>query len=207
MGTKTGSTGRKRRSFIERARRAQIVEAAALVVAEAGYANTSLSRIAEKADISKSVISYHFSGKDELLRSMVTEFFERGWARMEERISAEPTAAGQVRAWIGAQLDYFDAHRTEFLAMSEIVANHRGDDGAPAYAGEMAEEVDGLAEILARGQRDGEFRAFDPRGVANIILRCADGVLGSWATGDGVDLPAQSAALLDFIDHAIRSGP
>lgn len=207
MSSKTEPSGRKRRSFIEEARRAQIVEAAARVVAEAGYANASLSRIAEQAGISKSVITYHFSGKDEILRSVVSGFFERAWEHMEARMAAEPTALGQVRAWIGAQLEYFDEHRTEFLAVIEIVGGHRTADGAPAFAAEMAEEVDGLAEILARGQRDGEFRPFDPRTVANIILRCADGVLGSWANDDAVDLPAQSAALLDFIDHAIRSEP
>ncbi|GGU98656.1 TetR family transcriptional regulator [Actinomadura cremea] len=207
MSSNNEPSGRKPRSFIEQARRAQIVAAAVQVVAEAGYANASLARIAEQAGISKGVITYHFSGKDEILRLVVTGFFERAWSHMEARIAAEPTALGQVRAWIGAQLEYFDAHRAEFLAMSEIVHNHRGEDGAPAYAAEMDEEVGGLAEILARGQRDGEFRAFDPRGVANIILRCADGVLGSWAGDPAVDLPGQSADLLDFIDHAIRSAP
>ena len=37
------------------------------VLAELGYAQTSFARIAERAGISKSVISYHFAGKDELL--------------------------------------------------------------------------------------------------------------------------------------------
>ncbi len=169
-----------------------------------GYTNTSLARIAEHADISKSVITYHFSGKDELLRLVATQFFERAWQHMETQIVARDTAAGQVEAWIGSQLEFFHEHRTEFLAMSEIVTNHREPDGSHAFAREVAEEVDGLAEILARGQRDQEFRSFDTRRVATIILRAADGVLGSWAMDETVDLPQQTAALLDFIDHAIR---
>ncbi|TXK43238.1 TetR/AcrR family transcriptional regulator [Nonomuraea sp. C10] len=198
--------GRKRPSFIEQARRAQIVEAAAEVVAEVGYAHTSFARIAEKAGISKSVISYHFGSKDEILRLVVTRLFERGWQHMEPRIAAEKTAAGRVRAWIGSQLEFFQAHRVEFLAMSEIMANHRGEDGSYAYSDELAEEVDGIAEILAQGQRDGELRSFDTRGVANIIVRCVDGVLESWAMDPGVDLDQQTAVLLDFIDHAIGAG-
>ncbi|MFI6483653.1 TetR/AcrR family transcriptional regulator [Nonomuraea sp. NPDC050663] len=195
--------GRKGESFIERARRTQIADAAAEVVAELGYARTSLARIAERAGISKGVITYHFDSKDEILRLVVTRFFARGWQHMEERISAQESAAGQVRAWIGSELEFFGAHRTEFLAMSDIMANHRGDDGTPAYADELAEEVNGLAEILRQGQRKGELREFDAMGVANIILRCLDGVLGSWAADPGVDLEAQSGVLLDFIDHAI----
>ncbi|MDT0495449.1 TetR/AcrR family transcriptional regulator [Streptomyces sp. NPDC012600] len=207
MRTNTGPPDRKRPSFIERARRAQIVEAAAAVVAEVGYAHTSFARIAEKAGISKSVITYHFSGKDEILRLVATQFFGQGWQYMEARIAAQETAAGQVRAWIESELDFFGAHRTEFLAMRDIMANHRSEDGSYAYTDELAEEVDGLAEILARGQRDGELRPFDARGVADIILRCASGVLESWAMDPGTDLKGQTAVLLDFIDHAIGKDP
>lgn len=200
-------SGRERQSFIEQARRAQIVEAAAEVVAEVGYARTSFARIAEKAGISKGVITYHFDSKDEILRLVATDFFDQGWRYMESRIAAEETAAGQVRAWIGSELEFFGAHRTRFLAMSDIIANHRAEDGSPAYASELAEEVDGLTEILARGQLDGELRPFDARSVANIILRCTDGVLDSWATTPGIDLKTEAAVLLDFIDHALDRKP
>ncbi|TDC47749.1 TetR/AcrR family transcriptional regulator [Actinomadura sp. KC345] len=207
MASENSPAGRSRRSFIEEARRRQILEAAVLVVGEAGYAGTSLARIAQKAGISKSVISYHFSGKEEILRLVVSEFFERVWQHMEARIRTESTATGAVHAWIEAQTEFFGAHRTEFLAMNEVVMNHRNPDGSLVFAEGMAEEVDGLTEILAWGQRDGEFRDFAPRTVANIILRCADGVLGSWLVDDAVDLPKQTAALLDFIDHAIQGAP
>lgn len=172
-------------------------------MAEVGYAHTSFARIAEKAGISKGVITYHFTSKDEILRLVVAQFFDRGWAYMEPRIAAEATAAGQVRAWIGSELEFFGAHRTEFLAMSDIMTNHRGADGSPAYADDFGEEIDGFAEILTQGQRDGEFRPFDARSVANIILRCADGVLDSWALDPTLDLTEQTTVVLDFIDHAI----
>ena len=87
MQTENSTDGR-RRSFIEEARRAQIAAAAAETVAEYGYANASLARIAERADVSKSVISYHFDGKDELLTQMVTRFFQETWEHMERRIEA-----------------------------------------------------------------------------------------------------------------------
>ncbi len=207
MSKKSGPDGQPRRSFIEQARRAQIIEAATQVVAEVGYASASLARIAEQADISKSVITYHFSGKDEILRLVVAQFFERAWEYMQARIEKQNTARGQVHAWIGSQLEFFEAHRAEFLAMSEIVTNHRAPDGSHAFADDLAEEVDGLAEILAHGQHSGELRAFDARSVANIILRCADGVLGSWAVDADADLPGQAVTLLDFIDHAIKKEP
>ncbi|MEV7908062.1 TetR family transcriptional regulator, partial [Streptomyces anulatus] len=51
--------GQNTKSFIERARRAQIIASAIEVIAEHGFANASLARIAKHAGISKGVISYH----------------------------------------------------------------------------------------------------------------------------------------------------
>ncbi len=72
-------------------------------------------RITEQADISKGVITYHFSGKDEILREVVTRFFEQGWEYMEPRIRAERTATGQVRAWVRSELEFFGGRRTDFI--------------------------------------------------------------------------------------------
>lgn len=196
--------GRERPTFIEQARRAQILAAASRTVADVGYAHASLARIAAEAGVSKSVISYHFAGKDELLVRLVTEFFEATWDHMAGQLSAQPTAMGKIRAWIRGQLDYFGQHRTRFLAMAEIVAHHRAPDGSRPFAGDEAEELDALTEILEEGQRGGEFRDFDARSVAAIVIQCTEGVLGRWALDDGVDLEKQAADLVDFIDHAIR---
>lgn len=204
METENLSEGQKPRSFIEQARRAQIIEAAVAVVAEQGYARASLARIAEHAGISKGVVTYHFSGKDEILHEVVTRFFNRGWEFMAARIDQQPSAVGQVRAWISAEIEFFGQHRTEFLAMSEIMQNHRGADGSHAFAGELAEETTGLAEVLAAGQRAGELRDFDPHSVARILSHCVNGVLGAWAINPAVDLTSEAETLLDFASHAIR---
>ena len=58
------------RTFIETARRAQIVAAAIDTIAEVGYARASLVRIASRIGISRGLISYHFAGKDELIKEV-----------------------------------------------------------------------------------------------------------------------------------------
>src|SRR5690242_7451047 len=88
------------RTFTETARRAQIVAAAIDTIAELGYGQASLARIAETAGTSKGVIIYHFGGKDELIRKVVAEVVAGGIAHMEPRIEAEPTGAGKLRAYI-----------------------------------------------------------------------------------------------------------
>ncbi len=57
--------------FTETARRAQIVAAAIDTIAELGYGQASMARIAERVGITKGVIAYHFDGKEELIREIV----------------------------------------------------------------------------------------------------------------------------------------
>jgi AcrR family transcriptional regulator len=64
-----------RTSFIEQARRRQIVQAAIDVIAERGYAGASLEQIALKAGISRGLISYHFAGRDDLIAAVVASIF------------------------------------------------------------------------------------------------------------------------------------
>src|SRR5699024_11133784 len=147
----------KNLSFIEHARRAPIVEAAGATVAEVGYAQTSLARIADTAGVSKGVLTYDFANKHEILRMKANQFYDNAGEYMEERSMAQDTAAGQLRAWLGAELEYFGTHRTEFLARSDVVANHRGGDGSHAFVDEFEEEITGLSDILSQGQQDDQF--------------------------------------------------
>lgn len=189
-------------SLAARARRAQIIQAAAEVVAELGYAHASVARIAERAGISKGVITYHFDNKDQILRLVAQRLFDRCRQHIKTRIGRASSAAEQIRDWIRAELEFFAAHRTEFIAMIEVMDNHREPDFSHAFEAEVAAEISQLASLLAQGQRSGEFRNFDTDHVAGIIYHGKNGVLDSWAHHPDLELSAHVDSLLDFIDHA-----
>ena len=120
-------------TFTETARRAQIVAAAIDTIAELGYGQASLARIAETAGTSKGVIIYHFGGKDELMRELVAEVVARGVAYMEPQIDAEPTGAGKLRAYIESNLAFMGENRNHMVAIFEIALNARAADGSRLY--------------------------------------------------------------------------
>jgi TetR/AcrR family fatty acid metabolism transcriptional regulator len=93
MRTKNASDGQKRPSFIEAARRAQLIECAIETIATLGYAQASLAQIAKRAGISKSVITYHFTSKEELIEQVVTAIYTVAVQGVTPQISAQPTAA------------------------------------------------------------------------------------------------------------------
>ena len=209
MWSETSPTGQKTgRTFTETARRAQIIKAAIDTIAELGYGQASLARIAETADTSKGLIIYHFGGKDELIRELVAEVVARGVAYMEPRIDAEPTGAGKLRAYIESNLAFMRENRNHMAAIVEIVLNARAADGSRLYDFAVQDEgVAALQQLLAYFQGTGEFRAgFDPHVMAMAIRAAINAVPAQLARGSALDIGHHARELADLFHVATRPG-
>lgn len=197
------------RTFTETARRAQIVAAAVDTIAELGFAKASLARIAERIGVSKGVISYHFAGKDELVREVVADVAVKGEAFIRGRAMAEESAPEQLRAWIESNLEFIDAHRKELLAFLEIGVNSRGNPAVgPSVAAVLHGGVVALRELLVAGQASGELRQDFDAGVTAMAIRSAvDAVPHRLAADPGFDAGRYGRELADLFVVATRSPP
>ena len=163
----------ERRTFIENARRKQIVGAAIDTIAEVGYAQASLARIAARIGVSKGVISYHFAGKDDLIKQVVIDVVEAGRAYILPRVFAESTGPGMLRAYIESNLAFMREHRNYMVAVVEILRNGAltTDGGRRVDGRDVNVAAHLLEEQLARLQAEGELRSdFDP-GVMAVAIR------------------------------------
>jgi TetR/AcrR family transcriptional regulator, fatty acid metabolism regulator protein len=196
------------RTFTETARRAQIVAAAIDTIAELGYGQASLARIAETAGTSKGVILYHFGGKDELIRELVAELVARGVAYMSPRIEAEPTGAGKLRAYIESNLAFMRENRNHVVAIVEIVLNARAADGSRLYDFAVQDAgVAALQQLLAYFQGTGEFRAgFDPHVMAMAIRAAVNAVPAQLARDPALDIGHHAHELADLFHIATQPG-
>ncbi|MEV0591011.1 TetR/AcrR family transcriptional regulator [Nonomuraea cavernae] len=177
------------RTFIEEARRAQIITCAIEVLATQGYARTSLARVARLAKISTGVIPYHFGGKAQLIQAVVAEVARLATDMMVPRILAQPTATEGLRAYIEGNLEFMRLHRKPLLALMEIVTHERGDGGGPGPYDEQAEiAIADLEKLLGWGKRTGEFRDLDPHSMAVIIRGAIDAVPGRLVRDPHLDL-------------------
>jgi AcrR family transcriptional regulator len=209
MRSEKGTSGQKAgRTFIETARRAQIVAAAIDTIAELGYGQASLARIAETAGTSKGVIIYHFGSKDDLIREIVAELSAKGRAYMGPRLEAEPTGAGMLRAYIESNMAFIRENRNHVLAIVEIVFNGRGADGRPLYDPAIRlEGAEALRQLLAHFQGTGEFRAdFDPDVMAMAIRAALDAVPPRLARNPDLDIGRYGRELADLFGAAVRPG-
>jgi AcrR family transcriptional regulator len=164
------------RTFTESGRRAQIVRAAIEVIAEAGYAKASFSRIAKHAGLSSTgMISYHFAGKDDLLAACVAEIEQVTGAFMQPRIDAATGHVAQLRAYVESNVALVGEHPAAVQALIDLVRN----------AGSRSDAVTGrlalFEEHFRTGQAAGAFGRFDARTAALAFTAGLDAVVATAA--------------------------
>jgi AcrR family transcriptional regulator len=191
-------------SFIEQARRAQILRCAVETIADLGYGKASLAQIARRANVSKGVVSYYFAGKDDLLVQVVTDFFTRAGTEIGGQLAGH-SGAEAIRRYIRTNLDFLKQHPADVRAVVEIVRNLRRPGGELWFDNAGQDPVLGhLEALLANGQGAGEFRDFDPRTMAVLIRGAIDTASGRLATDPLFDLDTYTRELLTVVELALR---
>jgi AcrR family transcriptional regulator len=206
---RTGKLSKKSSgSFIERARRRQIIDCAIESLAQEGYVGASLATVARRAGVSKGVILYHFRSKDALVETAVEEIFRELVEFIVPRMQAQQNARARLKAFIQSQLTFLEQHRSHLLAVSYILVNHRNSRGE-FYLRTKAEAdaQAAISAILEEGQSSGEFRAFALRPMATTILNAINGALSQWVSDPNLSLGDYAEELVTTFDLATKKGP
>ncbi|MCA9913159.1 MAG: TetR family transcriptional regulator [Anaerolineae bacterium] len=181
---------RDKLTFIEEARRKQIVEAAIETIANEGYINASLAEIAKYADISKGVISYHFDNKDDLIDETINTILSDSYRYIREQVKAANEAMNdRLAAYITASFNYMAENRTQFVAMVDLWGSFSSFERKKQYNHAAYDPCRRhLLDILEPGQAAGELGAFPARTLASIIQAAIDGIMLQWVFDpDSVD--------------------
>jgi AcrR family transcriptional regulator len=127
--------------------RARIQQVALELFAEQGYEKTSLREIAERLDVTKAALYYHFKSKEEIVRSLAEEYFGQmdaliTWAKGQPRTPA--TRGTVLRRYVEIVADGSDVfrmlHHNQAAVNSLASAKERG--------GMFRERMTGLVEAL-----------------------------------------------------------
>ncbi len=122
--------------------RGRLIDASRRLFAERGYFNTSVTDITVEAGMSPGNLYWHFSSKEDLLKAVLAEGFERLEATTAE-IAAFP---GPPLAKIDYMVERFDdlyRHQGDFTTILLMLMGH----GGPAYLKELGFD---MARIGAR---------------------------------------------------------
>jgi TetR/AcrR family transcriptional regulator len=130
----------------------RVLEAAGMEFAQKGYEGTSFREIAAAAGVSYSLIAYHYGSKEELWRSTVAYFSEKGARALDAAEEEMPASRQAFDEWLRRFLHTglliaFEGPVLYRMAMHEALSNREG-------------EHDRLLRMVSRGLYKGVARLF-----------------------------------------------
>ncbi|MDA4114675.1 MAG: TetR/AcrR family transcriptional regulator [Thaumarchaeota archaeon] len=149
---------------------AVILEAAARLFSEKGYANVSIRDVCREANTTPPMIYYYFKDKKRLFEAAVSQkvTMQEFIARLRSQAALED-AARSTHAFIEVYLSSFPTEAFEpGLYMMETA---KLDRASASRISEQHDEVHDVAEsIVRRGVTEGAFAKTDPRSAADCLM-------------------------------------
>ncbi|MFI5364785.1 MAG: TetR/AcrR family transcriptional regulator [Candidatus Binatia bacterium] len=165
-----------------------------------GYQATSIDRIAKAAGVTKGALYYHFKDKEELLFEAVKKRLGQFERRVAGDLALVTDAATALREAARVCLDHATKSNHRRLMVTLMV---EALDTNPRLAAEFRAMMQRfrtfLADIVRRGQKDGEFRADVKPAVAAEVY--AGAIMGAeiqyYQDPKGFDLTATIGAFIE----------
>lgn len=154
---------------------------------EKGYHETKVSDIAAAVPMSTGLMFHYFKSKEELLAALVT---------MGEQYT-KATAGGDgipADAFLKGMLDelFKYAKLQPFVSNMFVLMAQARRAGMPEDIRKMAmavEAVDNTAKVIKRGQKEGSFRAGDPKLLALCFWSAFQGIMEEMTIDKNLETP------------------
>jgi AcrR family transcriptional regulator len=179
-----------------KARRDELISAAARVFADQGVANTSVSDIVGAAGIAQGTFYLYFQSKDDVVLAVVERFADTMMTALEEAVGRQPfSAVDQLRALCAALGDLTSlpgaADLSGFLHARENRAIHdRLDEHLTPRL------VPIVQRVVEHGVEQGLFSVSDPRAAAWFVIGGLRSV--EWLELPLLELPLALSAATDL---------
>lgn len=177
------------------ARRAQIVDGLAVVMAKHGYDGASVAEIARHADLAPGLVHYHFKNKLEILVELVRTLGTNHARALDAALGGSDDAAAQLVAFIDVHLGlgaHADAKALAcwVLVTAEALRERRIRVEVERLLGDLTQR---LTMIIERGATSGHFTCSDPAAAAGALVALIQGYFTVAATARDL-IPSGSAA-------------
>jgi AcrR family transcriptional regulator len=185
-------------------RRRQIMDAAIACFAREGFHRTTMQDIVAESGLSAGAIYRYFPAKEDIVAAIAAEHHAREAAVLTNAKGA--TAAGEVlrelaRVSLGRLADPAEQRwrRVTVQLWGEAL---RDDQVMEVVRSGLDEPIEIIAELLRRGQQDGDVPAgIDPHSAARVCAAIFQGVVLQQAWEPGLDIDGYIDAVIAVISR------
>lgn len=183
----------------------QIIDAAVIVIADNGYHQAQVSKIAKQAGVADGTIYLYFKNKEDILISVFREKMAVFIERLQEINQENTTAAEKLQFMITNHFQVLS--NDKYLArVTQLELRQSNREIRLKINAVLKEYLDQLDAILEEGVKAGEFDAhMDLRLARQLIFGTVDEVTTSWVMKDHkFDLTAQAPKVYELLLNGIK---
>ena len=181
----------------------KILKAAKELFIENGYHDTSMSAIAETADLGKGTLYWHFDSKSELFQSMISRETKIILSELNKLANANLKAEEILKKFIKIRLKRIMEHKktTQMFMDSENFVN---DEFKKTMFKLFQSFIDLLTDTIKQGIKEGCFYTEDPEKAASAFLGMINGICTNTLLNDEESIDIEESA--DFIYELFLNG-
>jgi TetR/AcrR family fatty acid metabolism transcriptional regulator len=162
----------------------QIIDAAVVVIAEHGYHNAQVSKIAKQAGVADGTIYLYFKNKEDILISLFQEKMGQFIEKIEEEIAGETTAGEKLYMLIEKHFLLLGEDR-ELAAVTQLELRQSNKDLRLKINEVLKGYLHVLDSILQTGIETGEFASdLDVRLARQMIFGTIDETVTTWVMNE-----------------------
>lgn len=166
-----------RKDVVTQFREAEILQAARQVFARRGFAEASMEEIAQAAGLAKGTLYLYYESKRELYKAALRAGLAQLADAVERAVTAAPSLAASIEAFVTTKVAYFDEHRDFFrmyLAEYGQVACGSSD---PSYRDLSLRQNRLLQRVIREGAKGDGARALSAEEAAYAVADLTRGLI------------------------------
>lgn len=162
----------------------QIIDAAVIVIAENGYHQAQVSKIAKQAGVADGTIYLYFKNKEDILISLFEEKMGEFVEKIEEKIAGKVTAEEKLLMMIETHFQLLsDDHHMAIVTQLELRQSNK--ELRLRINAVLKGYLQVIEKIILEGKETGEFSSnLDVRLARQMIFGTIDETVTSWVMNE-----------------------
>lgn len=162
-------------------RRERIVTAALKLILKRGYDRTTLDQVAAEAGVSKGLVSYHFTKKDDLFLAVLDQMLVRLQTDLEGCCKEDSPAWDQVTMNMRNLFGSERRTRSYYTVLVEFLGQASRKKSVREHTQIIYQtHLSYMERAVMAGVRSGQFKAVDPHAAASMLVAMMEGLILQW---------------------------
>ncbi|MEQ2526938.1 TetR/AcrR family transcriptional regulator [Bacillaceae bacterium CLA-AA-H227] len=180
----------------------QIIDAAVIVIAENGYHQAQVSKIAKQAGVADGTIYLYFKNKEDILISLFQEKMGNFVEKIEEKIAGKQVAAEKLLKMVETHFKIL-SEDPQLAIVTQLELRQSNKELRLRINNVLKGYLKVIDQILIEGMESGEFASdLDVRLARQMIFGTMDETATTWVMSDlKYDLQALAAPVHKLLLH------